>query len=178
MAIRSPSFSSPVWSSRDLGGYLARRAISPPDQEKYSVKPRGVAHIPTDLVARPRVVTDRPCEVSRTPERIPGGDARCLWTASGISVSADCFPATTLLCLQNGATFAWLSVSDRLSRNLVDIAALVRSTTAGVFAALSNPTVFQQVSVEHGAVTWPGDVDLAPDAMYDAIQASGEWRLM
>ena len=61
---------------------------------------------------------------------------------------------------------------------IVDMAALVRSTAAGVFAALSNPTVFQQVSVEHGAVTWPGDVDLAPDAMYDAIQASGEWRLM
>ena len=60
---------------------------------------------------------------------------------------------------------------------IVDMAALVRSTTAGVFAALSNPTLFQQVAVEYGAVTWPGDIDLAPDAMYEAIKSAGEWRL-
>lgn len=27
-----------------------------------------------------------------------------------------------------------------------------------------------------GVVTWPGEIDLAPDAMYAAIAATGEWR--
>lgn len=26
-------------------------------------------------------------------------------------------------------------------------------------------------------VTWPGELDLAPDAMYEHIKASGEWLL-
>ena len=48
------------------------------------------------------------------------------------------------------------------------------SALSGVFEQLRDPAVFRQVSVEHGAVTWPGDVDLAPDAMYDEIKARGE----
>jgi hypothetical protein len=31
------------------------------------------------------------------------------------------------------------------------------------------------VRLEFGAVVWPNGEDLAPDAMYDAIRASGEW---
>ncbi len=60
---------------------------------------------------------------------------------------------------------------------VVDMTALVRSATAGVFAVLSDPAVFERAYLAHGAVTWPGEVDLAPDAMYDAIKASGEWHL-
>jgi hypothetical protein len=37
--------------------------------------------------------------------------------------------------------------------------------------------MFSQVHIDHGALTWPGDVDLAPDAMYDAIKTHGEWVL-
>jgi hypothetical protein len=33
------------------------------------------------------------------------------------------------------------------------------------------------VRFEDGAVTWPGDIDLAPDAMYREIKRSGEWVL-
>ncbi len=35
----------------------------------------------------------------------------------------------------------------------------------------------QQAYVKDGAVTWPGEIDLAPDAMYQAIKAQGEWVL-
>lgn len=49
------------------------------------------------------------------------------------------------------------------------------SPDAGVFAALADPAVFAQVTVEHGAVTWPGEIDLAPDSMHAAIAATGEW---
>jgi hypothetical protein len=47
----------------------------------------------------------------------------------------------------------------------------------GVFAALKDPIVFEQVRVDDGAVTWPGNLDLAPDAMYQAIKSQGEWIL-
>jgi hypothetical protein len=47
----------------------------------------------------------------------------------------------------------------------------------GVFAALKAPDVFRQASVVDGAVTWPGEIDLAPDAMYREIKRSGEWVL-
>lgn len=47
----------------------------------------------------------------------------------------------------------------------------------GVFAALRDPSVFAQVFVDHGAVAWPGDIDLAPDAMYEEIKQRGEWVL-
>ncbi len=29
----------------------------------------------------------------------------------------------------------------------------------------SDPVLFRKVSVEHGTVTWPGDVDLCPDVL-------------
>jgi hypothetical protein len=44
-----------------------------------------------------------------------------------------------------------------------------------LFEQLRDPAVFAQVRVELGAVTWPNGVDLAPDAMYDAIRAHGSW---
>ena len=52
----------------------------------------------------------------------------------------------------------------------VDLAVLVHSPGAGVFASLADSARFAQVFVEHGAVTWPGEIDLAPDAMYAAIK--------
>ncbi len=57
----------------------------------------------------------------------------------------------------------------------VDVSRLVLSDRAGVFEALRDPAVFNRVGLEHGAVVWPGDLDLAPDAMYDAIRAEGRW---
>jgi hypothetical protein len=45
----------------------------------------------------------------------------------------------------------------------------------GVFAHLTDPTQFRQATVVNGAVTWPGELDLAPDAMHREIKARGEW---
>lgn len=47
----------------------------------------------------------------------------------------------------------------------------------GVFEPLKDQSFFAKVFVDHGAVTWPGEVDLAPDAMYRAIKERGEWML-
>jgi hypothetical protein len=47
---------------------------------------------------------------------------------------------------------------------------------AGIaFEQLRDPAIFAQARVELGAVSWPNGADLAPDAMYDAIQAGGTW---
>lgn len=59
----------------------------------------------------------------------------------------------------------------------VDMRGFVHSSRAGVFSPLSDPIRFNEVIVHQGVVTWPGEIDLAPDAMYDAIKASGEWVL-
>jgi hypothetical protein len=60
---------------------------------------------------------------------------------------------------------------------IVDMAALISSSSAGVFTSLRDPSVFSAVHVEAGAVTWPGEVDLAPDALYAAIKAKGSCAL-
>ena len=59
----------------------------------------------------------------------------------------------------------------------VDMAHLIASKNAGVFAALADLARFRQIRVENGAVVWPSELDLAPDAMYRAIAASGRWIL-
>ncbi len=51
------------------------------------------------------------------------------------------------------------------------------SHLTGVFAALKAPLIFNKVFIDAGAVAWPGEIDLAPDAMYKAIKAQGCWVL-
>ncbi|HEY2934394.1 MAG TPA: DUF2442 domain-containing protein [Acidobacteriota bacterium] len=59
----------------------------------------------------------------------------------------------------------------------VDLSRRIASESSGVFAKLRNPELFAQVFLDYGAVTWPGEIDLAPDAMYDEIRAHGIWVL-
>jgi hypothetical protein len=63
------------------------------------------------------------------------------------------------------------------TEGIVDMSARVRSADAGVFAVLADPACFAQAFVDYGVVTWPGEIDLAPDAMHRAIQATGQWVL-
>ena len=42
----------------------------------------------------------------------------------------------------------------------------------GVLAPLRDMQFFRRVYIDYGAVAWPGDIDLAPDAMY--VQVSRE----
>ena len=59
----------------------------------------------------------------------------------------------------------------------VDLSRLVMSEKAGVFAMLRDPEVFAQARLEYGAILWPGDIDIAPDSMYDVIRSTGSWIL-
>ena len=47
----------------------------------------------------------------------------------------------------------------------------------GVFSHLKDQTYFKQVMVIDGVVTWPGELDLAPDAMHDELKRNGHWNL-
>ena len=59
----------------------------------------------------------------------------------------------------------------------VDISEFVHAADAGVFAARADPDVFSHVYVELGAMAWPGEIDLARDAMHDEIEKNGIWIL-
>jgi hypothetical protein len=57
----------------------------------------------------------------------------------------------------------------------VELAGFLHSASAGVFERLRDVSLFRQARIELGAVTWPGDLDLAPDAMHGAIKEHGTW---
>jgi Protein of unknown function (DUF2442) len=54
---------------------------------------------------------------------------------------------------------------------------LVFGDRAGVFSRLQDEALFAAVAIEHGAMTWEGELDLAPDAMYDQLVAHRRWEL-
>ena len=49
------------------------------------------------------------------------------------------------------------------------------SATAGVFAQVADPAHTPSVSIERGAIIWPGEIALAPDAMHAAFMQAGTW---
>lgn len=51
------------------------------------------------------------------------------------------------------------------------------SHLTGVFESLKDEKYFKQVFIDHGVVTWPGELDLAPDAMHTEIKKNGCWVL-
>ncbi|MHB0929109.1 MAG: DUF2442 domain-containing protein [Candidatus Nanopelagicales bacterium] len=57
----------------------------------------------------------------------------------------------------------------------VNLDKFIHSPAAGIFTSLADSARFAQVFVEHGAVTWPGELDLAPDALYAEIKKAGTW---
>jgi hypothetical protein len=65
----------------------------------------------------------------------------------------------------------------RFAYGLTGTVRVEQSHLAAVFEPLRDPAFFERVYVEDGAVTRPGEIDLAPDAMYDAVRAHVEWVL-
>lgn len=51
------------------------------------------------------------------------------------------------------------------------------SAYRGVFEKLRDPLEFDKMRINSYFVTWPGELDLAPDAMHHHIQQNGEWVL-
>ncbi len=51
------------------------------------------------------------------------------------------------------------------------------SHLTGVFKPLKDEEYFKRVYVDQGVVTWPGELDLAPDAMHSQIKKHAAWVL-
>jgi len=60
---------------------------------------------------------------------------------------------------------------------IVDMSALVNSVDAGIYAALKDVQLFQQVSIELGALTWPNVADLDPLWVHEEISKSKTWSV-
>ena len=60
------------------------------------------------------------------------------------------------------------------TEGIVELADFISLAGAGVFAALRDEKVCREARLVLGAVTWPGDLDLAPDAMQPRGQRTWE----
>jgi hypothetical protein len=69
-----------------------------------------------------------------------------------------------------GELMLWVSFAD----GTAGYVKFLKQFLTGVFEPLKDPHYFQKVSVADGVVVWPGEIDLAPDAMYHAITKHGE----
>ena len=63
------------------------------------------------------------------------------------------------------------------THGFVEMGQLIASKKAGIFARLKDVNVFSKAYIEYGVVTWPIEIDLAPNAMYDEIKRNGVWIL-
>lgn len=98
----------------------------------------------------------------RTAELIPPVRPRAQWRVADV----EALPGFRLQVRFNDGTAGTVEMAD-----------FINSGAAGVFAALRDEKLFRQVTVTLGAVAWPGDLDLAPDAMHRAIKQHGKWIL-
>jgi hypothetical protein len=60
---------------------------------------------------------------------------------------------------------------------IVDMSRLIASERAGIFAALKDVHLFQQVSIELGALTWPNGCDLDPAWAHEEIGKNQLWSV-
>ena len=90
---------------------------------------------------------------------------------SRLSVPWRVSSVTALPCYRLHVTFVDGTTGEVALENLLRRPDIGRT----VFAPLRDIAMFAQAEVVLGSVTWPGGVDLAPDAMYDAIREHGRW---
>jgi len=62
------------------------------------------------------------------------------------------------------------------TQGLVDMARLL-ARDCGVFEPLRELSIFNQVFVDDGVVTWPGGLDLAPDTMHEELGKAGVYAM-
>ncbi len=48
----------------------------------------------------------------------------------------------------------------------------------GVFSRLGDPRVFADHHLEHGAIAWGADLDLAPDALHERLRSAPDHRIV
>ena len=99
-------------------------------------------------------------EENRTPELTPPVRPAAPWRVNSVQA----LPGFRLRVLFNDGT-----------QGTMELAGFLNSASAGVFTPLRDVSLFRQARIELGVVTWPGNLDLAPDAMHRAIREHGTW---
>lgn len=95
-------------------------------------------------------------ETNRSPGVVPAA----AWRVSAVSV-------------QSGYRLA-LSFVDGTS-GVAEFSRLVNGKDAGIFSALSDPALFEQVRIDLGVITWPNGAEIDPDWLHEEIRTHGQW---
>lgn len=56
------------------------------------------------------------------------------------------------------------------TKGVIELADFINASSAGVFARLRDERRFAEVLLINGAPTWPGELDLAPDAIWHELR--------
>ena len=106
--------------------------------------------------------TNAAAEADRSVEVVPPVEPSAPWRVRELQV------------IEHGVLAVWFVDG---TKGTVDMRAFLNSDkVAGtVFETLRDATFFSRAGLHLGTVEWPGEIDLAPDAMYDEICANGVW---
>ena len=103
-----------------------------------------------------------PIETVTQEHRPAGVIAAAPWRVSAVNVQ----PGYRLSITCNDGT-----------NGIVDMSRLVASEKAGVYAVLKDESVFNQVSVELGVLTWPNGADLDPEWVHEELGKNKTWSV-
>jgi hypothetical protein len=108
--------------------------------------------------------TNAAAEADLAVEVVPPVEPQASWRVRALQI------------IEHGVMAIWFVDG---TEGTVDMRALLNSdkVVGTVFEALRDATLFSRAGIHLGAVAWPGEIDLAPDAMYDEIRANGLWVL-
>ena len=59
----------------------------------------------------------------------------------------------------------------------IDCSGVKTAKDSGVYAALSDPSLFEQAGLELGVITWPNGADLDPCWLYDETRGKELWSV-
>lgn len=103
---------------------------------------------------------DMPMETVTQEHRTTGITAAVPWRVRTVTVLPDyCLSVTC----NDGTT------------GIVNMSRLISSEQAGIFAALQDEQLFNQVHVELGVLTWPNSADFDPVWLHEEIGKSRIW---
>lgn len=101
-----------------------------------------------------------PSETATQVHRSSGITAAAPWRIRSVTVLADyCLSGTC----NDGAT------------GTADFSQLIFSENAGIYSALKDAQLFNQVRIELGTLTWPNGADMDPVWLHEQIGKNGTW---
>ena len=63
------------------------------------------------------------------------------------------------------------------TNGVVDMSHVIAGERAGIYAALKDEKLFNQVRIELGALTWPNGADLDPEWVHEGLGGNKTWSV-